>query len=417
MQGLSLAFLIGAIAIGFFRKINVGVVSIVLGFILTLITHGKMNVLFAGFPTKLFLTLLGTMFFFCLLQENKTLELLSKKIVSLFQTRPFLMPIVIYVVSYFMSAAGPGAISVQSVMVIFAVSLAVQMKASAILMASMAILGAVGGTASPIALTGIIVTDLTAKMNVPGIATPVFYGVSLVNFLIAVVFYIALGGYKIKLAADIGNETEEKLNGQQKICTFALLVLVILVVIFRLDVGMVSFSLAFILMLLKAVNDKKALKLVPWNVLLLICGVNVLMNVVKNVGGIKLLANILASMMNEHTAFALIAATAGFMSWFSSANGVVFPTLIPTVPEIIKDVGGNVKLVEMIIGIVAAATVAGVSPLSTGGSLILATYAEATDASAEVQQKMFLHLFALSFLAVLIVVMFALVGGFKTFSM
>ena len=417
MQGLSLAFLIGAIAIGFFRKINVGVVSIVLGFILTLITHGKMNVLFAGFPTKLFLTLLGTMFFFCLLQENKTLELLSKKIVSLFQTRPFLMPIVFYVVSYFMSAAGPGAISVQSVMVIFAVSLAVQMKASAILMASMAILGAVGGTASPIALTGIIVTDLTAKMNVPGIATPVFYGVSLVNFLIAVVFYIALGGYKIKLAADIGNETEEKLNGQQKICTFALLVLVILVVIFRLDVGMVSFSLAFILMLLKAVNDKKALKLVPWNVLLLICGVNVLMNVVKNVGGIKLLANILASMMNEHTAFALIAATAGFMSWFSSANGVVFPTLIPTVPEIIKDVGGNVKLVEMIIGIVAAATVAGVSPLSTGGSLILATYAEATDASAEVQQKMFLHLFALSFLAVLIVVMFALVGGFKTFSM
>lgn len=417
MQGLSLAFLIGAIAIGFFRKINVGVVSIVLGFVLTLITHGKMNVLFAGFPTKLFLTLLGTMFFFCLLQENKTLELLSKKIVSLFQTRPFLMPIVIYVVSYMMSAAGPGAISVQSVMVIFAVSLAVQMKASAILMASMAILGAVGGTASPIALTGIIVTDLTAKMNVPGIATPVFYGVSLVNFLIAVVFYIALGGYKIKLAADIGNETEEKLNGQQKICTFALLVLVILVVIFRLDVGMVSFSLAFILMLLKAVNDKKALKLVPWNVLLLICGVNVLMNVVKNVGGIKLLANILASMMNEHTAFALIAATAGFMSWFSSANGVVFPTLIPTVPEIIKDVGGNVKLVEMIIGIVAAATVAGVSPLSTGGSLILATYAEATDASAEVQQKMFLHLFALSFLAVLIVVMFALVGGFKTFSM
>ena len=417
MQGLSLIFLIGAIAIGFFRKITVGVVSIVLGFVLTLITHGKMNVLFAGFPTKLFLTLLGTMFFFCLLQENKTLELLSKKIVSLFQTRPFLMPIVIYVVSYMMSAAGPGAISVQSVMVIFAVSLAVQMKASAILMASMAILGAVGGTASPIALTGIIITDLTAKMNVPGIAIPVFYGVSLVNFIIAVVFYIALGGYKIKLAADFGSETEENLNEKQKICTIALLVLVVLVVIFRLDVGMVSFSLALVLMLLKAVNDKKALKLVPWNVLLLICGVNVLMNVVKNVGGIKLLANILASMMNEHTASALIAATAGFMSWFSSANGVVFPTLIPTVPEIIKDIGGNVQLVEMVIGIVAAATVAGVSPLSTGGSLILATYAEATDASAETQQKMFLRLFALSFLAVLIVVIFALVGGFKAFSM
>ena len=416
MQALSLVFLVGAIVIGFLRKINVGVVSIVLGFILTLISHGKINALFAGFPTKLFLTLLGTMFFFCLLQENKTLELLSKKIVSLFKNKPFLMPIVIYVVSYVMSAAGPGAISVQSVMVIFAVSLAVQMKASAILMASMAILGAVGGTASPIALTGIIVTDLTAKMNVPGIATPVFYGVTLVNFLIAVIFYIALGGYKIKLDGSVDMETTQKLTGKQQLCTVALLALVILVVVFRLDVGLISFSLALILMLLKAVDDKKALKLVPWNVLLLICGVNVLMTVVKNVGGIKLLANILASMMNEHTASALIAATAGFMSWFSSANGVVFPTLIPTIPEINKDVGGNVQLMEMIMGIVAAATVAGVSPLSTGGSLILATYTEATDASTEIQQKIFLKLFGLSFAAVLIVVIFALVGGFKLFN-
>ena len=28
------------------------------------------------------------------------------------------------------------------------------------------------------------------------------------------------------------------------------------------------------------------------------------------------------------------------MSWFSSANGVVFPTLIPTVPDISAQVGG-----------------------------------------------------------------------------
>ena len=87
----------------------------------------SVKVLVAGFPTKLFLTLLGTMYFFALLQDNQTLELLSRKIISLFKTRPFLMPVVIYVVSYVMSAAGPGALSVQSVMVIFAVSLAVQM--------------------------------------------------------------------------------------------------------------------------------------------------------------------------------------------------------------------------------------------------------------------------------------------------
>jgi di/tricarboxylate transporter len=416
MQAISLFVLIAAIAIGFVKKINVGIVSLALGFVLTILTGMSVKVLVAGFPTKLFLTLLGTMYFFALLQDNKTLELLSQKIVGIFRTKPFLMPIVIYVVSYVMSAAGPGAISVQSVMVIFAVSLAVQMHANPILLAVMAILGAVGGTASPIALTGIIVTDLTASLQVPGIAVPVFYGVTAANLFIAIVFYFALGGYRIRMDASLAAPENTAFTKEQKICLIGLLALVIMVVLFRMDVGFVSFFLAFILMLLGAADKKRPVKLVPWNVLILICGISVLMGVIKKAGGIKLLADFLASMMTEGTAAGLIAATAGFMSWFSSANGVVFPTLIPTLPEIIAKVGGNVRLVDMLIGVVAAATVAGISPLSTGGSLIMATMAQAREISAEESSKLFLKLFLLSFCAVALVVVFALIGGTQLIS-
>ena len=79
LQVIALLFLVAAIALGFIKKINVGIVSIALAFVLAMLGHVKMNVVFSGFPTKLFLTLLGTMYYFCLLQENKTLELLSKK--------------------------------------------------------------------------------------------------------------------------------------------------------------------------------------------------------------------------------------------------------------------------------------------------------------------------------------------------
>ena len=404
MQTISLLVLIVAIAIGFWKNINVGIVSLALGFILTAAMGISVKVLVAGFPTKLFLTLLGTMYFFALLQDNQTLELLSRKIISLFKTRPFLMPVVIYVVSYVMSAAGPGAISVQSVMVIFAVSLAVQMKANPILMAVMAILGAVGGTASPIALTGIIVKDLTASLHVPGIAVPVFYGVTAANVFIAAIFYVVLGGYRMTLDANLQNVGGEAFTREQKICLAAL---VVMVVIFRMDVGFVSFFLAFLLMLVGAADKKRPVKLVPWNVLILICGISVLMS------GIKLLADILASLMTEGTAAGLIAATAGFMSWFSSANGVVFPTLIPTLPEIIAKVGGELRLVDMLVSVVGAATVAGISPLSTGGSLIMATVAQNEVASSEDLSKMFLKLFLLSFCAVMLVVVFSLVGGTK----
>lgn len=413
LQIVALLFLVGAIVLGFLKKINVGIVSLGLAFVLSLIGDVETSVIFSGFPSKLFITLLGTMFFFCLLQENNTLELLSQKMVSLVGKKTFLIPIIIYVVSYILSAAGPGAISVQSVMIIFSVSLAVQMGTSPIMMSALAILGAVGGTASPIALSGIIVTDLTAAMGYEGLAAPVFIGVSVANFICAALLYIVFKGYKLKSDKAVSGEKLPRFNRQQKFGIVAILILVIAVVGFRYDVGLISFGLALILILCKAVNEKAAIKLVPWNVLILICGVNVLMEVTKEMGGIELLSDLLASMMNQSTASPLIALTAGIMSWFSSANGVVFPTLIPTVPDIVANVGGSLSVVEMIMAIVGGATVAGISPLSTGGSLILASYTQETNASEKEQQSLFAKLFGISFAAVMVVVVIAFAGAFK----
>ena len=412
---IALIFLVAAIVIGFVRNINVGLTCLGLALILGEIGGVPTKEILAGFPSKLFLTLLGTMFFFSLLQDNKTLELLSKKMVSLVGKRMFLIPIIIYVVSYLMSAAGPGAISVQTVMVMFAVALAVQMDASPILMGGMAILGAVGGTTSPIALTGILITDLTAEIEgLSNIAQPVFAGVSVANLVCAVIVYFVFGGYKLKGSTEIKEELP-KFNRDQIICIIALAVMVVTVVGFKYDVGLVCFTLSLILMLLGTVNQKGALKLVPWSVLILICGVNVLMEVTKAMGGIDLLADLLASLMNQITASPIMGLTGGIMSWFSSANGVVFPTLIPTVPAIVENVGGSVGSVEMIMAIVGAATVAGISPMSTGGSLILASYTQGKEVSDKEQSSIFAKLFATSFGCVMVIVIFALVGGFKLF--
>lgn len=412
---VALMFLIAAIVIGFVRSINVGFVCLGLALILGLIGGVSSKEILGGFPSSLFMTLLGTMFFFSLLQENHTLELLSKKMVGLVGKKHFLIPILIYLVSYLLSAAGPGAISVQTVMIIFAVALAVQMDASPILMGGMAILGAVGGTTSPIALTGILVKDLTAGMEgLENIAAPVFFGVSAANFLCAVLLYILYGGFRLKGE----NEVKEKLPAftrNQMICIAALLVMVVAVVGFRYDVGLVCFTLSLVLMLLGTVNEKGALKLVPWSVLILICGVNVLMSVTKTLGGIDLLADLLAKLMNRTTASPIMSLTAGMMSWFSSANGVVFPTLIPTAPAIAVNVGGGVTAADLIMAIVGAATVAGISPMSTGGSLILASYTQGKEVSDKEQSTIFARLFATSLGCVAVIMVFGLVGGFKLF--
>lgn len=98
------------------------------------------------------------------------------------------------------------------------------------------------------------------------------------------------------------------------------------------------------------------------------------------------------------------------MSWFSSANGVVFPTLIPAVPEIAENVGGA-SVLQMVVAVVCSATVAGISPLSTGGSLIMAGYAQESGCDDKEQQKLFGRLFALSASVVAIVFVLTLSGA------
>lgn len=281
-------------------------------------------------------------------------------------------------------------------------------------MGSMAILGAVGGTASPIALTGIIVEDLLAEMQIGGMGVKIFIGVSLANFICAVATYLAFGGYKIRRTSEGANaagaaSSSEGFNGKQRISLAALLVMVVMVVGFSYDVGLVCLTLSLVLMLVGAADEKKAIKMIPWNVLILISGVNVLMNITQKMGGIDLLSDILASFMSARTAAPLMGVTGGIMSWFSSANGVVFPTLIPAVPDIAGQVGGA-SVLQMVVAIVCSATVAGISPLSTGGSLIMASYTQETGCDDKTQQKLFGTLFGLSAGVVLIVFVLTLVG-------
>lgn len=409
LQVVALLFLIGAIVLGFAKKMNVGVVCLGLALILGKLGGMGAGDIYKGFPYKLFATLLGTMLFFSLLQQNGTLEKISKRLISICGKNTFLVPIIVYVVSFVLSAAGPGAISVQSVTVIFAVSLAVQMKVSPVLMGVMAILGAVGGTASPIALTGIIVGDLLTEMGIEGLGIPIFIGVSVSNLICAIVVYVVLGGYKFRAAQAGSKQEKDSFDRSQMISLIALLVMVVLVVGFSYDVGLTCFTLSLVLMLTKAANEKAALKMIPWSVLILIAGVNVLMNITQKLGGIDLLASILASFMSTRTAAPIMGFTGGLMSWFSSANGVVFPTLIPTVPEIAQQVGGA-SIVQMVSAIVCSATVAGISPLSTGGSLIMASYAQETGCDEKEQQKMFGTLFAISASVVAIVFVLSLTG-------
>jgi len=104
-----------------------------------------------------------------------------------------------------------------------------------------------------------------------------------------------------------------KFDTKQKITLVGMGALVIGVILFKLNVGLLAFTIGVILLALKVSTEKRVVAGIPWSTLILVTGVNVLMNIVIQLGGIDLLANGLASLMTPLTAPSVI----GLTRWYN----------------------------------------------------------------------------------------------------
>ena len=410
MALLSLVFLLIAIFLGFFRKMNTGLVCIAFALVLGRLAGVPDKEIIRGFNSSLFIMLLGVTYLFSLAQINGCLDLLAKKVVSLAGKRVYLVPIIIYVFSTILSAIGPGTVPTMAIMMVFSMALAAEMGIHPAMLSALTVLGASGGGVSPLAATGIIGINLCAEFGLTGIETQFLLNGVLSSTVYAIVVYTLLGGYKLRMDESIVHEKTPPFNGKQKITLAGIVAMVILVMIFKINVGLVSFAVAAVLSFLKVSDEGEALKRIPWGTLLLITGVGVLMQLIIGQGGIKMLSAALVSVMNESTAVSIMGICSGLLSWFSSTSGVVMPTLIPTIPHIVAQMGGAVSELELATAITMISNTAGISPLSTGGALALAAYSSAAGATYEEQHSLFVKMFMISAFGVLVLSIFAYFG-------
>ena len=418
MAIVSLIVLICVLIIGYKFKINTGLLSIACAFILGRILGLKDKEIISGFATTLFVQLTGVMLLFSIASENNALHLIAKRAVAAAGKRTNLIPIIVYFVAVFMAAIGCGCVPVMSLMAVFCAALAAEMNTDPVLLICCGLLGAQGGGTTPLTTTGILGATLAAEN---GITENIGFGLMMGQFLCSTCFmlvlYFVLKGFKINAENPIKMSDIPKMNKEQKLSCVAILVVAVFVLAFKFDVGLCAFVASVILLLLKVADQKKAIAGIPWPTLLLVCGINVLMSVVIKAGGIDLLANFLASIMTEATTLSLIGITAGVMSWFSSTSGVVMPTLIPTVAPLLASMGTTkVTATAMVTAITATAHTAGVSPISSGGSMGLASYCSQTKCGEDVERKVFAGLFACAIGGVIFCAIFAFLGGFSVFA-
>jgi len=200
-----------------------------------------------------------------------------------------------------------------------------------------------------------------------------------VHFAASVIAYFVFGGHKLLKNRSSGessllaNMKVEPFSQEQWLTLIGLAVYIVGVIGFNMDIGLGAFLIGAILILLKAADEDKAVKAMPWGAILMVTGVTVMITLMTKVGGIDLFAALIAKFASASTISLVTGFVAGLISAYASTTGVILATFVPMAPILLEKVGASSnELVPLISTIVSCGFVVDMSPLSTSGAIYLA---------------------------------------------
>jgi di/tricarboxylate transporter len=385
---ISLAALVVVVVLSCTTELNPGFLSLALAWLIGVylaplwgrtFTVGEV---LAGFPTDLFLTLVGVTLLFTMARANGTLDQVVRAALGVCRENAGLIPIVFFGLALAIASIGAGNIAAAALIAPLAMAAADRTGIPPFLMTLMVGHGSIAGALSPIAPTGIIANGLMARMGMAGFERQTYLYNLLANTLAAGASYLAFGGLRlwgsIPKQETIDHGPAVAMGAKQWITVGAIAILVTVVVGLRVNVGMGAFATAVLLTLAKVTDEKPAIQSIPWGVIVMVCGVTVLTSLLEKTGGIDLFTTILARFATHRSITGLIALVTGLMSVYSSTSGVVLPALLPSVPGLVAKLGGGDPL-AIASSILIGGHLVDVSPLSTIGALCVASAPASAD--------------------------------------
>lgn len=404
---LLIAFVV-SIAIGFKTNINQGIIALIVSYLLGCYVMGlKPSALTAMWPLRIFFILVFVSLFYNFATINGTMDKLALNILFKFGKQARLFPFVTFAAAAIISALGAGPYAVVVLLCPILFTICDKVKMSKLLLGVAAYLGSVSSSAFPTCSTGAVINGIIADAGYQEQAMTYSFIVvayAFFGFLLAftLMYFFVFKGYKVS-AENVAIEKPEPYDDKQKKSLLLIVFFVLsLLAPFLLDVfldnavvdALVKYNdVAFIAMifagissLLKLAEEKKALTAVPWNTVVMVGGISIIVGLAVEAGTIDLLINVVNSTGNVAIVPGLMSAIASCMSLFSSTTGVVIPTLYPMVPSIGSTTGISAPLLMAAIN--NGSGIVGMSPLSACGALIMGCLPE-KDVSA-MYKKLFL---------------------------
>ena len=419
---LSILGLCAMFVIATILPVNMGVLAFVGSFLVgTLVAGMSTKDIIAGFPGGLFLTLVGITYLFALAQNNGTIDWLVQLAVRAVRGRIAAIPWIMFAIAAVLTSVGavsPGAVAIIAPI---ALGFAAQYGISPLLMGLLVIHGAQAGGFSPISIYGGITNGVVAKAGLPLSEIATMTASFAVNLGVSVLLFFALGGRSLlqrralatgpapsvphveiagaqtgiqaygdaeseALTEEIALETGQKVGavsqtpgaapalgsrGYQMLTLAGIVLLAVLTLAFKLDIGFVAITIGLVLSLIAPNLQKRAIGQVTWPEIMLITGVSTYVFVLEKMGTIDFVGHSVAGMGSPLLAALLLCLIGAVVSAFASSTAVLGSLIPLAVPFLQGDSG--VGAVGFIAAMAVSSTIVDVSPFSTNGALVLAS--------------------------------------------
>ncbi|QZH60893.1 C4-dicarboxylate ABC transporter [Mycolicibacterium farcinogenes] len=406
----ALLICIAVFAIGLYRNLNVGILLFAAAAAVGVgLANMPLDDVLAGFPVDLMILLVGVTFFFGIAQVNGTVDRLIDAALQRVGHRRALLPLAFFALTGAVASMGNPAAGL--VVIPIGMNVANKQRVEPILMAVAMGTGMSAGGFAPTSTFGIIVAG-TAESAAVILNPIVLFAVALAANLTLLISAHLLWGRALLgsnaraeaeksaertlIAAGIraqsvrsggsGGDSADVDAGSdrgslapmtmiQKITVLTLITLVVVVIGASVldmnpDIGVLTFALASILILIDPASSKAGADKIDWATVLLVGGIITYVGVLQDIGTINMLGEYAASMSWPLLAALLLCLVAGLVSAFASTIGML-AVLVPLAVPLISSAG--LPGWAMMCAIAVCASIVDTCPFSSSGATMIAT--------------------------------------------
>jgi di/tricarboxylate transporter len=407
---VSILALVAIFAIATVLPINMGALAFVAAFLVGTLSVGlTTDEILGGFPAELVVTLIGVTYLFAIAQNNGTVDLLVRGAVRLVGGYVAAIPWIMFAVTALLTAIGALSPAAVAIIAPIALTFAARHGINPLLMGMMVVHGAQGGGFSPISVYGVTVNTIVEDEGLQSSPVTVFLASLLFNIAIGVVLFLVLGGRQllgrritVEAPADPGHGndgdgttevqghgaapgpavggpdpadddhtvlTAQRVTFDQVLTLVGLATVAVLALVFDLDIGFVSITVATVLATFAAARHKGAVSQISWSTVLLIAGVLSFVFVLQEAGTIDYVGEAVIGLGAPLLIALLLAYIGGVVSAFASSTAIIGVAIALAVPFL---QAGDIGTVGVVVALSVASTIVDVSPFSTNGALVLA---------------------------------------------